>query len=256
MEYFISKLIKNDDGLINTINLFSFDGQNLNDLGTENRTKLVQLKNSFNKISTIYKSSDGVWQRGAIIDYVNSLFSWDRNLPLNITRRKTFISYYHKEDQYYKEKFKALFDDLIVNKSVEDNDIDSDNSDGYIKQLIQKDYLADTTVLVVLIGKNTKHRMHIDWEISGALNVKVGEKYSGLLGIKLPDHPDYGTGKSTYNLMPARLADNFKSGYAVIRDWTDDRVKMQEYIELAFEQRTSKATERVNSRTQMQENTN
>ena len=98
--------------------------------------------------------------------------------------------------------------------------------------------------------------MHIDWEISGALNVKVGEKYSGLLGIILPDHPDFGTEKATYNLMPARLADNFKSGYAVIRDWTDDRIKMQEYIELAFEQRTSKATERVNSRTQMQENTN
>lgn len=256
MEYFISKLIKNEDGLINTINLFSFDGQNLNDLGTENRTKLVKLKNSFNKISTVYKNSDGEWQRGAEINYSNNLFSWDRQLPLNITRRKTFISYYHKEDQYYKEKFKALFDDFIVNKSVENNDIDSDNSDGYIKQLIQKDYLADTTVLVVLIGKNTKHRMHIDWEISGALNVKVGEKYSGLLGIILPDHPDFGSGKATYNLMPDRLADNFKSGYAVIRDWTDDRVKMQEYIELAFEQRTSKATERVNSRTQMQENTN
>lgn len=256
MEYFISKLIKNDDGLINTVNLYTFDGQNLNDLGTEKRTKLVQLKNSFNKISTIYRNSDGVWQRGNTISYTNNRFSWDRQLPLNITKRKTFISYYHKEDQYYKEKFKALFDDLIVNKSVEDNDIDSDNSDGYIKQLIQKDYLSDTTVLVVLIGRNTKHRMHIDWEISGALNLKVGEKYSGLLGIILPDHPDYGTGKATNNLMPARLADNFKSGYALIRDWTDDRVKMQKYIELAFEQRTSKSTERVNSMAQMQQNNN
>lgn len=256
MEYFISKLIKNDDGLINTVNLFSFDGQNLNDLGTENRTKLVQLKNSFNKISTIYKSSDGEWQRGAEINYSNNLFSWDRQLPLNITRRKTFISYYHKEDQYYKENFKALFGDLISHKSVEDGDIDPDNSDDYIKQLIQKGFLADTTVLVVLIGPNTKHRMHIDWEISGALDPRVGDKCAGILGLKLPSHPYFGTGKHNYNLLPDRIADNLKSGYAIIRDWTEDRIKMQEYIELAFDKRDTNYNDRDNSRLQMKENTN
>src|SRR5690606_31908749 len=115
---------------------------------------------------------------------------------------------YHKEDQGYKEKFKNLFDDLIVHKSVEDGDIDSDNSDGYIKQFIQKDYLSDTTVLVVLIGPNTKHRKHIDWEMSGALNLKVGDRCAGILGLKLPSHPDYGSGKHTYNTLPSRLSDN------------------------------------------------
>src|SRR5699024_7885297 len=108
----------------------------------------------------------------------------------------------------------------------------------------------------VLIGPNTKHRKHIDWEISGALNPKVGDKCAGILGIKLPNHPDFKTGKSTYSLMPARLADNVKSKYAVIRDWTDDRVKMQEYIELAFEKRNTNYDNRDNSRLQMTKNTN
>ena len=55
--------------------------------------------------------------------------------------------------------------------------------------------------------------------------------------------------------MPARLADNFKSGYAIIRDYTTDRKKLQEYIELAYKNRTQKADKRTNSRPQMQRNT-
>lgn len=183
-------------------------------------------------------------------------FNWTATLPKELPKRKTFISYYHYEDQEYKERFKNLFADLITHKSVEDGDIDSDNSDGYIKQLIQKGYLEDTTVLVVLVGPNTKHRKHIDWEISGALNYKVGDKYSGLLGLILPNHPDYETGYHHYNLLPDRLSDNLKSNYAIIRDWTDDGTKMQEYIELAFERRNTHSDNIDNTSKQMTKNTN
>ncbi len=250
MEYFISKLSKNENGLIDSVYVYSHHENESKDLGSINRVQLLKLKQK-NKISTIHKDSNGKWRRGKEIRYENNLFSWDKNLPINKVKRKTFISYYHADDQYYKEKFKKLFGDLIVNKSVEKNDIDSDNSDEYIKKLIQKDYLADTTVLVVLIGINTRHRMHVDWEISGALNLKVGDKYSGLLGIILPNHSDFGSEDATIDLLPARFADNLKSGYAVIRDWTENRVKMQEYIELAFTNRISKSLKRNNSRIQM-----
>lgn len=255
-DYCVSKLNLDENGMIDSIFCCQYNGDSKSSTFYEqNRNWMVQKVSNGKSFCSIRRNDSGTWNKIGDFTFKNGLFSWFI-VPQYITRRKTFISYYHKEDQFYKEKFKSLFDDLIVNKSVKENDIDSNNSDGYIKQLIQKDYLSDTTVLVVLIGRNTKHRMHIDWEISGALNLKVGEKYSGLLGILLPDHPDYGTSKVTYNLIPARLADNFKSGYAVIRDWTDDRVKIQEYIELAFEQRTSKSSERVDSRVQMQKNTN
>lgn len=177
-------------------------------------------------------------------------------LPQNITKRKTFLSYYHKDDQLYKNYFENLFDDLIVNKSVQKGDIDSDNSDEYIKQLIQKEYLFDTTVLVVLLGAKTKHRKHIDWEISGALNYKVGDHYAGLLGIVLPTHPDYNKPinqryKSNY---PKRFIENYESGYAVMIDWTEDRVFMQNAIEKAFRQRANN-DKRINRISQMQRNT-
>ncbi|GAH33263.1 unnamed protein product, partial [marine sediment metagenome] len=198
----------------------------------------------------------GKWYKTSNLRLENGALKWnDSSLPFIQTSRKTFISYYHKEDQSSKEAFKNITKDLIINKSVEDGDVNSDVNDEYIKQLIQKGFLSNTTVLVVLIGAKTKCRVHIDWEISGALNLKVGESYAGLLGLLLPSHPDYGTKKAKYDLMPARLADNFKSGYAIIRDYTTDRKKIQEYIELAFKNRTSKSDKRDNSRIQMKKDT-
>jgi hypothetical protein len=40
---------------------------------------------------------------------------------------------------------------------------------------------------VVLIGPKTKCRMHVDWEIAGAISSRVGGN-SGLVGILLPNH--------------------------------------------------------------------
>jgi hypothetical protein len=258
-EYFITKLtFREDENLIQDVFSYEYDGTTLSNGETNNRQWMVnKVNNGFNiSIMTPNIDKKNIWNRGKLFTYENGYFKWGHKLPINITKRKTFISYYHLEDQEYKERFKKIFDDLIVNKSVEDGDIDSENSDEYIKKLIHNDCLADTTILIVLIGPNTKHRMHVDWEISGALNLKVGDKYSGLLGIILPSHTDYETGYHTYNLLPDRLSDNLKSGYAIIRDWTDDRVKMQEYIEEAYDNRNSQKDLMDNSRLQMKKNTN
>lgn len=255
-DFLVSK-VKWDEGKNKIVSLMVHK-DNEDSVGADierDRNWVIQQFNSGKTFSCIHLGENGKWYKGSDIRYENGALKWNDSLPLIQTKRKTFISYYHKDDQSYKEKFKNLTSDLIVNKSVEDGDISTDVKDEYIKQLIQKGFLSDTTVLIVLIGNKTKCRKHIDWEISGALNLKVGDSYAGLLGLKLPNHPDYGTGKATYNLMPARLADNFKSGYAIIRDYTTDRKKLQEYIELAYKNRTQKADKRTNSRPQMQRNT-
>lgn len=203
--------------------------------------------------ATIKRNVKGSWEYADKVSYWGGI-NWGANLPLIRTRRKTFISYYHNDDQVYKDAFQNLTSDLFVNKSVQEGDIKTELSEEYIKQLIQKDYLYDTTVLIVLIGPKTKCRKHVDWEISGALNRKVGETYAGLLGLLLPSHPNYGTGRYNHDLLPARLSDNLKTGYAVIRNYTTDRVKLQEYVELAFRNRKQREKERVNSRAQFQKN--
>lgn len=254
-DYCITKLSLAESGLIDNILFFTDLGESLyNEAFEKKRNWMVQQVENGKTFCSIKRNESGNWSKIGDLSYDGNLFSW-YIVPNNITSRKTFVSYYHHDDQSYREIFENLFEDLIVSKSVDDGDIDSDNSDEYIKQLIQKEYLADTTVLVVLIGPKTKCRQHVDWEISGALNLKVGDSNAGLLGILLPSHPDHGTGQATYDLMPARLADNFKSGYAIIKDWTNDRVKMQEYIEEAFERRTSMAEKRINSRIQMDKDT-
>lgn len=257
-EYFVTRLSFREDGqLIRDVTVYEYDGQSLDSGATQDRQWMVNKVTAGHQISVMTPNPDekSKWIRGKPFTFEDGYFKWHFTLPLNNTKRKTFVSYYHKDDQESRTKFENLFGDLIVSKSVEEGDIDSDNSHEYIKQLIQKEYLSDTTVLVVLIGPKTKCRMHVDWEIAGALNLKVGDSNAGLLGILLPSHPDYGTGNATYDLMPARLADNIKSGYAIIRNWTDDRVKMQSYIEEAFVKRSSMADKRTNSRIQMDEDT-
>lgn len=231
-------------------------GDTLTSGTNRDRNWVIQKINNNKTFCTVQYNEKGNWNKTSNVRLENGALKWnDSSLPLIQTKRKSFISYYHKDDQNSKESFQNLTSDLIVNKSVGDGDINSDVSDEYIKQLIQKVFLNDTTVLIVLIGTKTKYRMHVDWEISGALNHKVGESYAGLLGLILPSHPDYGTKKATYDLMPPRLADNFKSGYAVIRDYTIDRKKIQEYIELAFENRSNESDKRDNSRIQMKKDT-
>ena len=178
------------------------------------------------------------------------------NYYYNSSKHKVFISYYHYDDQYYRNEFERLFSHLFINKSVEDGDIDSDNSDEYIKKLIQKDYISDSSVVIVLVGKKTYCRKHVDWEISAGLNKKVGG-HSGLIGILLPTFPLSSDQKYSYSDVPARLADNIKTDYAEMYTWdyvcqNDTRIKSA--VETAFNNRVSKKDKIDNSRKQLQNN--
>ena len=253
-------LVSKEKWVDNTKTIESFivhsdNGESISNGHEKNRNWIVQRLKNGKSFCCIYRNENGSWSKGNSLTISPSGgLRWKDNLPLILPKRKSFVSYYHKYDIDYKEKFENLTSDLIINKSVDDGDIDSDVSDGYVKQLIQKGYLNDTTILIVLLGEKTKCRKHVDWEISGALNYKVGDKYAGVLGLKLPSHSDYGTGRYTYSKHPQRLVDNLKSRYALIRDYTTDRKKLQEYIELAFENRVFKSRKN-NSRIQMKKNT-
>lgn len=256
-DYLVSKVKWQEN--LKTIDSFIIHEDNVTSFSNgiqKNRLWVIQKLKEGKTFYCIYLNESGTWNKGSKLELnINGNLKWKDNLPHIITKRKTFISYYHKDDQKYKESFKNLTDDLIVNKSVEDNDINAVASQEYIKQLIQKEYLNVTTVLVVLIGPKTKCRKHVDWEISGALNLKVGDHYSGLLGLILPNHPDFGKDSYTPSLIPERLNDNLETGYAVISDYTTDRRKLQILIEKAFKQRKSKEEFKVNSRKQKQLNT-
>ena len=166
-----------------------------------------------------------------------------------MAKHKVFISYYHLDDEKYRQEFERRFGHLFINKSVGIDEIADDNSAEYIKRLIREGYLDDTSVLLVLVGPKTVCRKHVDWEISAALNKKVGG-YSGLLGICLPEHPAYQKQNYTESTVPDRLVDNLKSGYAKLYDWTNSEASVTAWIEDAFQARISRKDQINNSRPQ------
>ena len=171
-------------------------------------------------------------------------------------RHKVFVSYYHKDDQHYRNRFEQLFGHLFVSKSVRPGDISTDVRTDYIKRLVQQDYVSDTSVVVVLVGKNTWGRKHVDWEISAGLSKKV-RGYSGLLGILLPEFPLTPDGKYRYDDIPPRLADNCKTEYAKVYKWDwiceyESRIKSA--VEEAFEKRVTELHKIDNSKLQFVNN--
>ncbi len=171
-------------------------------------------------------------------------------------RHNVFISYYHNADQAYRDAFETAYGHLFISKSVNPGDITTDLNTDYIKRLIQEDYISDASVVIVLVGAKTYCRKHVDWEISAGLNKKVGG-YSGMIGILLPDIPLNEASEYQYDAIPARLADNAKSGFAAIYTWnwitaSQDRVKTA--IGDAFNARINKADKIDNSRVQLGKN--
>lgn len=193
----------------------------------------------------------------------------------NIPRHKVFISYYHEDDQYYKNQLinmkeysdygflQSIFEDY----SVHENEIDDTGlSSERIRQIIRDNYIREATVLILLCGQNTKRRKHIDWEIHAAMfNTQLNPKM-GILVINLPSitqsvragenedkslvlpYGGYWTSLSTrqeyeshYPYMPSRIIDNFVNGVPIsVVNWdtiANDTNRLKQLIDNAFQRR-------------------
>ena len=112
-------------------------------------------------------------------------------------RRKVFISYHHADERevlVFLAHFNpsgATFIKRGLGAGMSEDIINSTNAD-YIMGRIRREYLGDSTVTIVLMGKCTWGRRYVDWEIQASL--RQGEVYTpnGLIGIKLPS---FGSGK-------------------------------------------------------------
>ena len=159
------------------------------------------------------------------------------------SRHRVFISH-HDEDREYKKRFLQMMEGLVIDVSVDEDDIDDDGlATETIRREIRDGYVRQASVTIVLIGPCTWQRMHVDSEIHSSIRHTDYNQRCGLLGIYLPEHPDYGPKRYREKLMPAKLADNVKGGdpYALLYDWprkrTGRRFDVQDWIEKAFKRR-------------------
>ena len=168
-------------------------------------------------------------------------------------KHKVFFSFYHKDDQRYKDYVDNYFSNDIIKKSVKDGEYNTEISDEYVKKLIREDKISDSSVIVVLVGSNTRKRKHVDWEIYAGLRESVNGS-AGLIGVLLPSFPLSPGNKYRYDDLPARLADNVKSGYSDIYTWDVFKKNHLSLINKAFENRILRKEKRDNTRLQMKRN--
>ncbi|EPF5869365.1 TIR domain-containing protein [Morganella morganii] len=172
-------------------------------------------------------------------------------------RHKVFISYHHDNDQWAKEKLTELNKEnsIFIDKSLpldgisETKEDGSEKTDDEIRIEIRDNYLRSTSVVILLLGKETKNRKHIDWELYSSMRDSPKNKKSSIVVIQLPSiAPRYITipyseqykkemypnatwisinsraeYESRYPYLPQRIIDNLptqKSKIAII-NWSD-----------------------------------
>lgn len=146
--------------------------------------------------------------------------------PPRLVKPRLFLSYHHRLDQWYADRFISLFDDrydLITDRSL-DCPIESDDPD-YISRRIRDEFISYTSCTIVLCGIETPNRKHVDWEIKATL-----DKNHALLGIVLPSHQPTQFGRY---LVPDRLFDNINSGFSRLIHWTENPSQLVQEIAAA-----------------------
>ena len=154
-----------------------------------------------------------------------------------VKRHNVFISYHHANDETYKIIFEKMFaynSEILVSKSVQIGDIDPYLNTETVRQKIRDEYLRDSSVTVVLVGRDTWKRKHVDWEIGSSIRDTQNNPRSGLLGILLPTYPDLNNMKYNPYSIPPRLYDNIKCGFAEIYTWNTIPNIVQAWIHEAF----------------------
>lgn len=194
---------------------------------------------------------------------------------MNIARHRVFISYYHHDDQRYKDylikmqefnietmQMQSIFEDF----SVHENEIDDTGlSSEQIRCIIRDEYIKDATVLILLCGENTKKRKHIDWELHAAMYDSLANRQMGIIVINLPtikqgirasseeEKPllsDFGQWYSIenraefevqYPYIPSRIIDNFVKGVPItVVEWSrieNHPTILKQLIDNAFNRR-------------------
>ena len=159
----------------------------------------------------------------------------------DVPKHKIFISYYHEDDQEYKNRLSDALRSKAVDMSVREGDIEEEGLHiDEIRRRIRDCHISDATVTIVLIGPCTWRRKHVDWEISASLIDRPRNPRCGLMGLLLPTHPDYRKKPEDRNprLMPPRLARNIggDNPFAVVYDWPNNGLgrKMVPKIHTAF----------------------
>jgi hypothetical protein len=158
-------------------------------------------------------------------------------------KRRCFISYHH-DDEYAVRSFidtfsrdGEVFTHRALGMEMEPDIVNSMNTE-YVMRRIREQYMANTSVTLVMLGQNTWKRRYVDWEIAASLRAMPGAPPNGLLGIHLPyfsrdlhQYPE----RFQANLIPPGSTQ--ASCYARWIDYPSNHAILASAIEAAVERR-------------------
>ena len=157
-------------------------------------------------------------------------------------RHKVFVSYHHENDQGSRNRFEKPFGnvyDIMDSRSVKIGAIPNGLTLDEISRRVRDDDLSDSTVSVVLIGKDTWRRKHVDWEIAATLRDTDANPRSGLLGIFLPTHPSFNREDYDPYTIPPRLHYNVECGFADLYSWSESPADVAGWVDSAYRRRST-----------------
>ncbi len=146
--------------------------------------------------------------------------------------RNVFVSYSHRLDQDDADWFRNTFGDVnhpdrmvFSDRSLENQNL-SYLSDETIKDNYIRPKIRNSSVTIVLIGKDTGSRWWIDWEIYYSMLKTSNNERNGIIGILLPN--------KEHNI-PQRIQDN--RDYCYVVDMPRTKQDLERLIEAACKRR-------------------
>lgn len=106
-----------------------------------------------------------------------------------------------------------------------------------------KDALRKCDILVVLVGPTTRESQWVDWEIDLATASRTAGLAAGLLGLILPEHPDFRSRYYEPERIPLRLHDRTLWEYAMVRKWGGTNSEITAWLEQALRRRRTYRSE-------------
>lgn len=120
------------------------------------------------------------------------------------TRLTCFVCY-DDEDYSEVESFIRQFAEEFVPRCVGVTPQDSfvgSLDDRYIADAVREEILGDSTVTILLLGRDTWKRSFVDWEIAASLLETPHRQRNGILAMPLPS-------MGNKAILPERVRDNF-----------------------------------------------
>ena len=122
------------------------------------------------------------------------------------SRRVCFVSY-DSADYSEVEQFILQFGREFVPRCTGVTDqgrLGRGPDEGFLLSQVRAQHLGDSTVTILLVGRETWHRKFVDWEIAASLGGGHMNPRSGILVLPLPS-----TGNRV--ILPERISDNYNS---------------------------------------------